>query len=320
MVLIPAGTFTMGAADLQSSQPVREVFVSDFCLDTHLVTNAQLDRYVDEYRETPDAVLLTHPTGDVSLIARGKEMPNSEIDPSPGFRKNGPALVSEIVKKYGKNPCLFAPEVAAFRVFSDLCQENGYDPFSALISVLRERGDPFEVRRVVPEERELRRGFDHPKKPAVKVNWYEAFGYAAAQRVGETYCKRLPREAEWEKAGRGGKGYEYGTATGEIGPDLAHYERRSTAKVGSYPPNPYGLYDMSGNAWEWCMDWYAGRYDPNQTQDSRGPVTGNWRVLRGGAWYGDRHVARVALRFVVHPGLRVVGNGFRCAFGAPGLY
>ena len=115
--------------------------------------------------------------------------------------------------------------------------------------------------------------------PVVYVTWYGSKAYALM------YGFDLPREAEWEYAARGGKGYEYGTDDGTISRTKANCKgnRSSPTNVGSYPANPFGLYDLTGNVWEWCNDWY-GSYSSENATDPQGPAGGNGRVRRGGDW------------------------------------
>ena len=157
------------------------------------------------------------------------------------------------------------------------------------------------------------------RHPVVHVSWYAAMAYA--QWVG----KRLPTEAEWEYAARGGlagKRYPWGD---EFDSDKVHIEwEGDTTKVGQYPPNGYGLYDMSGNVWEWCLDEYNA--DFYSTSPRENPFSGanglDWaidnfidvksnRVLRGGSWYNRR--ARVAYRSSKEPSKTYFDTGFRCA-------
>jgi formylglycine-generating enzyme required for sulfatase activity len=143
------------------------------------------------------------------------------------------------------------------------------------------------------------------------VSWEDAVEFCknlsalpAEKAAGRQY--RLPTEAEWEYACRGGEPvvsiYPFGNS---ISPAAANYGDYSklpgslgrTCKVGSYKPNKFGLYDMAGNVWEWCSDWYGSDYYGKSPKvDPQGPATGTMRVFRGGCWQNTESNLRVATR------------------------
>lgn len=152
--------------------------------------------------------------------------------------------------------------------------------------------------------------------PIEKVNWYDAMEYCAwlSKKTNTPY--RLPTEAEWEYAARGGKLSKGSPFSG--GGRLDHvgwFENNSENKthaVAIKKPNELGLYDMSGNVWEWCSDWY-GEYAATAQTNPQGPDTGTYRVLRGGGAEYAALSCRVAYRFFGNPEGCYFSNGFRVA-------
>ncbi|KAB2870403.1 MAG: SUMF1/EgtB/PvdO family nonheme iron enzyme [Bacteroidales bacterium] len=149
--------------------------------------------------------------------------------------------------------------------------------------------------------------------PVIHISWNDAVAYSQwlSQKTGKKW--RLPTEAEWEYAARGGQDYAY--SGGEIIDELGWYNLNSsnvTHPVGQRKPNDYGLFDMTGNVWEWCSDWYGDTYyQISPINNPQGPLSGAGRVLRGGGWYDEPGICRVANRFANDPAYRGGNLGFR---------
>jgi formylglycine-generating enzyme required for sulfatase activity len=152
--------------------------------------------------------------------------------------------------------------------------------------------------------------------PVERVSWNDIQDFIKKlnQKTGKKY--RLPTEAEWEYAARGGsqnRGYKY-AGSYNIG-EVAWYDGNSSNKthaVGGKKPNELGIYDMSGNVWEWCNDWY-GNYSSGSQRNPQGPTSGTYRVLRGGGWNLIARFCRVSNRSSFNPGYRGYNCGFRLA-------
>lgn len=154
-----------------------------------------------------------------------------------------------------------------------------------------------------------------PDYPMYYVSWDEAMEFCRllSNKTGRTYT--LPTEAQWEYAARGGNKNEGAKYAGSNMIDaVAWYTDNSgssTHIVGSKRANALGIYDMSGNVWEWCKDWYANSYVSYDTNNPVGPSSGSDRVIRGGSWLNSASYCRVADRDSSSPGDRYGSLGFR---------
>ncbi|MDO4571544.1 MAG: formylglycine-generating enzyme family protein, partial [Planctomycetia bacterium] len=166
--------------------------------------------------------------------------------------------------------------------------------------------------------------------PVECVSWHDCVKFCEKLSKESGLKIQLPTEAQWEYACRAGTttAYSFGNScnghevncngqypygTSQKGPYLGR-----TSEVGKYPPNAWGLYDMHGNVWEWCSDWYgADYYDRSPTSDPKGPDSGSRRVYRGGCWYYNAEYCRSADRGISGPAGSRNGVGFRLLFVPP---
>jgi formylglycine-generating enzyme required for sulfatase activity len=328
MVWVPGGTFWMGSEDFDDARPVHKVYVDGFLMDRTEVTNAQFARFVKA-------------TGYVTVVERPPD-PRKFPDPRPerlGFQPEQAGFLAG-------NPALGFPGGLSWAGLHDLGPR--LKPFSLVFKPPGhsgpDRAGPLDWWRPVAGA-----CWKHPegpgsdlagraRHPVVHICYEDALAYC------KWAGKRLPTEAEWEFAARGGldrKAYPWGDEFMPGGRPMANtwqgeFPLRNTledgyagtAPVGSFPANGFGLCDTAGNVWEWCSDWYQPRYLAHlPRRNPRGPRSGfdpeapgvPLRVQRGGSFlccanYCARYM--VGARGKADP--ETTGNhvGFRCVRSA----
>ncbi|WP_298738307.1 formylglycine-generating enzyme family protein [uncultured Chitinophaga sp.] len=302
MVLIPGGSFVMGAADdmaLADEQPVHTVHVDSFLMDEHEVTNAEFAAFV---AATHYVTTAEKPISKEEIM---RELPPGSPEPDSSLLQAGSLI--------------FSPPDHAVPL-DDVSQWWAFVPGA---SWRHPEGPGSSIT-------------GREQHPVVHISWDDANAYA--RWAG----KRLPTEAEWEYAARGGLAEQPFTWGGEAitaGQPKANtwnghfpYENTktdgfyNTAPVKTYTANGYGLYDMAGNVWEWCADWYDANYYqqvPNAAQNPEGPAKGfdpadpsaPKRVIRGGSFMcSDEYCSgyRVTARMKTTPTSGLANLGFRC--------
>ena len=159
--------------------------------------------------------------------------------------------------------------------------------------------------------------FDHPAKPVTSVNWFDAVDFCEWLTAKWSIEIRLPTEAEWEFAARGGlaqKPYPWGDEPVFSRAGYAARWIEGPEPIATSESNGYGLYDMCENVHEWCSDWYDPRYyDVSSGENPKGPESGTRKSSRGGAWRHHIKIARCAARSSIPPEFRYADYGFRVA-------
>jgi sulfatase modifying factor 1 len=159
--------------------------------------------------------------------------------------------------------------------------------------------------------------FKDSAQPVVAVSWFDAIAYCdwLSRTLGKQF--RLPTEAEWERAARGGaedEPFPWGDCAPDEIPDYANRWKTGPEPVGLYAPNPYGLFNVGDNVHEWCADWYdAGYYVVSPERNPQGPLSSSRRASRGGSWRHHIKVTRTAARSSIPPEFKYADYGFRVA-------
>ncbi len=159
--------------------------------------------------------------------------------------------------------------------------------------------------------------FSHPQQPVAGISWFEAVRYREwlAAQSGRPY--RLPTEAEWELAARGGleqKNFPWGDAPPQSLPDYATRWQNGPERVARYAPNAFGLHDICDNVHEWCSDWYdPNYYAVSPERNPSGPERTKRMSSRGGSWRHHIKVARCSARSSIPPDFQYADYGFRLA-------
>ena len=284
MVKLPGGSYQMGSdgyfttpygpKEFPEEAPLRQVSVKGFWIDETEVTNDQFAAFVEE-------------TGYVTFAEREAKPEDFPLEaraslPQGKFRQG--AIFFSVPKTFEGDPNDEGAYLQWWR----------WDPSA-------------NWRQPGGEGSSIEGKGDHP---VVCIDHEDALAYA------KWAGKRLPTEAEWEYAARGGprqSGTDY-AGSNDLS-SVGWYDDNSgdkTQPVGGKEPNALGLYDMSGNVWEWCLDRYADNYyRMSPSSNPRGPASGIFRVLRGGSWYNSASYCRVARRGGGDPSYRILNRGFR---------
>jgi len=159
--------------------------------------------------------------------------------------------------------------------------------------------------------------FNHPEHPVTAVSWFDAVAYCEWLRSITGRPFRLPTEAEWERAARGGveqKMFPWGDKPPDSLPHYAEKWLRGPERVRQSEPNPFGLFEMCENVHEWCSDWFqSDYYAMSPERNPPGPQVGTRKASRGGSWRHHVKISRCSTRSSIPPDFKYADYGFRVA-------
>jgi formylglycine-generating enzyme required for sulfatase activity len=256
------------------------------------------------------------PSGPGPSPAKQAAPVQASKDAGPGIvGKDGAPMVLIIAGEFTMGDRVFGP---VHKVYLDAFYMDQYEVRTSLYAAFLKA-----TKREKPYNWQLVDMQGDGDRPVIGVDWYDA----------EAYCrwagKRLPTEAEWEKAARWTDGRAYPWGNGRLDKTKASYNwdgkrrwegYRTLSLAGSYEAgkSPYGIYDMAGNVWEWVADWYErDAYKNSPTRNPQGPPAGEFKVFRGGSALSHATDITSALRNRGSPTGRAITIGFRCAQSLP---
>lgn len=280
------GQLTLTAAEIETLTQISELMVS---IDPENI--AKLSQIFDaepriHITESHGPAMSNAAASSATVAAFAAKRPVIEFVSLPG----GTFLMGSPAGENGRqeNEVQHEVTVSPFRLSKYLVTYDQYEAFCEATG----RAKPWGSRR--------------GRFPVSQVTWYDAKAFA------EWMGGRLPTEAEWEYAARANTMTPYSTGE-ELTMKQAHFDAKDALPVGSFPPNAFGLYDMHGNMWEWCDDWY-GPYNLEDKLNPRGPEKGTRKINRGGGYWDPAWRCRSAYRAGGDPpGARGAGLSFRVA-------
>ncbi|MBS0181769.1 MAG: formylglycine-generating enzyme family protein [Nitrospira sp.] len=252
-----------------------------------------------------------------SIITRIPSTQSEEMTPDPGPAPMSLVSAGEFMMGARQDDKMAAKdERTAHTVHLDAFSIDQYEVTTARYAKFFQ-----ETKRSAPKYWSEEVLTQHERKPVVGVDWNDAVAYCSWAG------KRLPTEAEWEKAARGTDQRLYPWGNEEPSQQWANFDHccdsnhyRDLTDVGSFEggTSPYGVYDMAGNVWEWVADWSDGGSDAKSRERTpTGPSSGEKRVVRGGAWDSAPLYVRSSYRLRLSPTFRLDNIGFRCAQDVP---